>query len=218
MFGQQFLRLLIGGVEALGAFNRRRNPYDLRVLLPRALVSRRCPSHMAASGGVADECNILAAAAHAGCQLIHQLRAKGEVVECLNVHISVHLVARLVCHHFYPRRPGLLQDVLERLRRVRNNRDRVGLLPNQFPNNVDLLLRIAVLSPDHVAVPSLLPCFMPSNHSIPVRLATVTILIFFVFPSFGPPWPRKALPANATASSKAKPATTTRFESRIHPH
>src|SRR5262245_19570069 len=49
---------LIGGVEALGTFNRRRNPYDLRVLLPRALVSRRCPSHMAASGGVADECAI----------------------------------------------------------------------------------------------------------------------------------------------------------------
>src|SRR5262249_56222632 len=32
---------------------------------------------------------------------------------------------------------------------VRNNRDRVGLLPNQFQNNVDLFLRISIVSADH---------------------------------------------------------------------
>src|SRR5262249_14838840 len=72
-----------------------------------------------------------------------------------------HLVARLVCHHFYSRRPGLLQDLLERLRRVRNNRDCVGLLPNQFPNNVDLLLRISIVSADHGGVNPILRSKLP---------------------------------------------------------
>ena len=67
---------------------------------------------MAAGGGVADECDVLAATTHARRQLIHQVRAIGEIIECLDVYIGVHLIARLVCHHFNSRRPGLLQDLL----------------------------------------------------------------------------------------------------------
>jgi hypothetical protein len=108
MFCQQRLRLAVGSFDALLGFNRRGNAHDLRILLRRALVRRRCPPHMTASGGVADERDILAATAHALRQLIHQVRAEGEVIERLDVHIRVHPVARLVCHELYSRRPGLI--------------------------------------------------------------------------------------------------------------
>ena len=171
MLRQQLLRFLIGGFQALGGFNRRRNAHDLRILLLRALVSRRCPSHMAASGGVADESDIFAATTHARRQLIHQVRAKGEVVERLDVHVRVHLVARLMRHHFYSRRPGLLQDLLERLRRIRNHRDRVGLLPDQLPNDVGLLLRISIVRADHGGVNPVLrgKLFDPLLHALEPR-------------------------------------------------
>jgi hypothetical protein len=94
--------------------------------------------------------------------------AVGEVIECLDVHIGVHLVARLVCHHLDARRAGLLQDLLERLRRIRNDRDRVGLLRNQLPNNVGLLLRISIGRAGHGGVNSILrgKLFDPLRHPL----------------------------------------------------
>jgi hypothetical protein len=73
-----------------------------------------------------------------------------------------------VCHHFYSRRPGLLQDLLERLRRIRNNRDRVGLLPNELPNNLGLLLRIRISGAGHGGVNPILrgELFDPLLHAL----------------------------------------------------
>src|SRR4029077_4683959 len=68
---QQLFRVLIGGFEALGGFNRRRNAHDLRILLSRALVSGRGPAHVAASSGVTDEGVAGGAATHARRELIH---------------------------------------------------------------------------------------------------------------------------------------------------
>src|SRR5262249_62241651 len=45
-----------------------------------------------------------------------------------------------------------LQDPLERLRRVRNNCDRVRLLRNQLQNNVGLLLRVSIVRAGHGGV------------------------------------------------------------------
>ena len=65
MFRQQLFGFLIGGFLVLGGFDWRRNALDLRLLLLRSVVRRRRPSHVAASGRVADECDVLAATTHA---------------------------------------------------------------------------------------------------------------------------------------------------------
>jgi hypothetical protein len=80
------------------------------------------------------------------------VRTEGKVVERLDVHIGIHLVARFVRHDFYSRRPGLLQHLLECLRRIRDNRYRVRLLRDQLPNDVRLLLGISIGRAGHGGV------------------------------------------------------------------
>src|SRR5688572_5494444 len=75
---------------------------------------------------------------------------------------------------------------------------------------------VMVASTPFCAANCLIPSSMRSNHPIPVRLTTVTILTFFVFGSFWSPGPDEARGANtATTRMDARPATTTRFEFRI---
>src|SRR5215218_10139238 len=123
----------------------------------------------------------------------------------------------------YSSRPRLLQDLLERLRRIRNNRDRVRLLRDQLPNDVGALLRIGIGRAGHGKVDPVLrgklfdaPC-MRSNHTIPIRLTTVTILIRFVWTSVRTPWPREALTANAAARMNAKQVTIRASNSASRP-
>src|SRR5262249_6139534 len=101
-------RLFVGGFEIFIGFDGPGDTLDLWIPLTRAIICSSDPSHMAASRQVADEGDILASSTHAGCELIHQVRAEDEVVECLNIDVCVHLVASLVRDHLNSSFPSLL--------------------------------------------------------------------------------------------------------------
>ena len=175
-------------------FDRRRNPHGLRPFVARA-GRRPWPSALAAGGGLwPTKADVLAAAAHGRRQPIHQVRAEEKVIECLDLHISVHLVARLVCTTLLPP-PGPLR-ALKPLRRNRHNWMASGFsaissgMMSACPADQHRPRRSWWLHPI-CAANCLISSSMRSNHPIPVRLTAVIILISSSS-QLRSPWPREA--------------------------
>ena len=99
------------------------------------------PFHVGLGGQATDELHVLAGAARALPDVLHDVDAVGGVVECLDVHGNVLDAGRLVRNHLDALCARLFEDGGEGLGRVGDDGDGDRLLRDQILDDLDLLFR-----------------------------------------------------------------------------
>ena len=93
-----------------------------------------------------DKLHVLAGAARALPDVLHDVDAVGGVVECLDVHVNVLDTGRLVRDHLDALRARLFEDCGEGLGRVGNDGNSDRLLRDQVLDDLNLFFRRDVSS------------------------------------------------------------------------
>ena len=152
VFAQQLLRLCVGLLLVVVGLVAVADQLHLRVLFLLPGDGAVDPFVMRLRGQAADEHGVLALALHAVGEQVHLVLAVVDVLEGFQIPVGVLDVRSLVGDDLDAGGARLFEHRLERFRRERHDRDRIGFLGDHVLDQLDLKLRVGLGRPDFIAV------------------------------------------------------------------